>query len=212
VINDYKIVIFDCDGVMFDTAEVNRMYYNKLLLHFKMPELTDQQFEYVHMQTSDESMVYLFSDKSILEKAQIFRKSLRYSDFTPFMKPEPFLKPLLKALRPFYKTAIATNRSDTMPRVMKEFGLEQYFDLVVTALDVKNPKPHPEELLKILNHFNLDPKQAVYIGDSKADELASKSAKVPFAAYNNLCLDADFHISSLKEIKDILKIKKGIEL
>ncbi|QTA82621.1 HAD hydrolase domain-containing protein, family IA [Desulfonema limicola] len=206
MIKNCKIIIFDCDGVMFDTADVNRMYYNKLLLHFKMPEMTDQQFAYAHMQTADESMAYLFPDKEMLKAAQAFRKSLNYADYTPFMEIEPFLKPLLKALRPFYKTAIATNRSDTMPRVMKEFGLQQYFDMVVTALDVKNPKPHPEELLKILSHFNLNPEQALYIGDSKADELAAKAAKVLFAAYNNVNLDADFHIKSLKEIKDILNI------
>lgn len=210
MINNFKIIIFDCDGVMFDTADVNRMYYNKILSHFEMPEMTDRQFAYAHMQTADESLAYLFPDTEMLEAAQVFRKSLNYADFTPFMEIEPCLKPLLEVLRPFYKTAIATNRSDTMPRVMKEFDLEQYFDMVVTALDVKNPKPHPEELIKILNHFNLEPDQALYIGDSKADEQASKSAKIPFVAYDNFSLDADFHIRRLKEIKDILKI--GVEI
>lgn len=200
--NDYKIVIFDCDGVMFDTAEVNRMYYNRILLQFKMPEMTDRQFAYAHMQTADESMAFLFPDKNMLEAAQDYRRSLDYGDFIPYMKPEPYLKPLLKALRPYYKTAIATNRSDTMPRVMKEFGLGTYFDMVVTALDVKHPKPDPEELLMVLVHFNLEPEQAVYIGDSKADELASKAASIPFVAYDNNSLDADYHINSLKEIKD----------
>ena len=210
MIKNCKIIIFDCDGVMFDTADVNRMYYNKILLHLKMPEMTNQQFAYAHMQTADETMAFLFPDKKMFKSAQVFRKSLNYADFIPFMKPEPFLKPLLKILRPFYKTAIATNRSDTMPGVMKEFGLEQYFDMVVTALDVKNPKPHPEELLKILEYFNLDPEQAFYIGDSKTDELAAKAAKVPFAAYDNLSLNADFHIRNLKEIKDILKITEKL--
>ena len=61
---------------------------------------------------------------------------------------EPGLKPLLSELRLDYKIAIATNRTDTMDSVLMEYGLEKLFDLVVTALDVKYPKPDPEPLNK----------------------------------------------------------------
>ena len=40
-----------------------------------------------------------------------------------------------------------------MEYIMEKFDLNRYFDMVVTALpkDVKNPKPHPESVEKILN-------------------------------------------------------------
>ena len=122
------------------------------------------------------------------------------------MEIEPYLKPLIETLRPRYKTAVATNRSDTMDRVISEHGLEGYFDLVVCASDVDHPKPHPDQLIKILEHFGIEPCDSLYVGDSELDEIAAKAAEVPFVAYKNRSLSADFHIQSLKQIAEILGV------
>lgn len=203
---DIKVVIFDCDGVMFDTVKANTAYYNNVLHHFNLPDMTTEQFAYSHMHTADKGMAYLFNNKNMLEAAQIYRKTMSYLPFLKYMEIEPYLKPLLTRLRPEYKTAVATNRTDTMKRVLIEHNLKDCFDLVVSALDVKHPKPHPEELVKILKHFNLEPDNAIYIGDSELDEIASKAAKITFIAYNNKSVSADFHITTLKEVEEILKI------
>ncbi len=199
-----KIVVFDCDGVMFDTVKANTAYYNRILSHLSKPHLTPEQFAFVHMHTADESLVYLSDNEDELKAAQDYRRIIGYEEFIKYMEIEPYLKHLLKWLKPKYRRAIATNRSDTMPRVLSEFDLEDDFDMVVTALDVEYPKPAPDQLFKILNHFKINPGNALYVGDSKVDETAAKAAGVPLAAYNNRSLSADFHITSLKEIKDIL--------
>ena len=199
-----KVVAFDCDGVLFDTEKANKAYYNQVLNHFDLPAMTKEQFAFTQMHTVDQSLAYLFEDKATLKAAQIFRKSMSYIPFLKFMEIEPYLKPLLDKLRPAFKTAIATNRTDTMDRVLVEHDLTEFFDLVVTASDVKRPKPDPEPLVKILEYFGLEPRQMIYIGDSELDELAAKAAGVPMVAYKNTFLSADFHIESLKELEDIL--------
>ncbi len=201
---DIKVVAFDCDGVLFDTKKANMAYYNQVLNHFDLPAMTGEQFNYIHMHTVDESLAYLFKDKAILEAAQTYRKNMNYLPFLKHMEMEPHLKTLLEKLRPIFKTAIATNRTDTMARVLTEHDLAGYFDLVVTASDVKNPKPHPEPLVNILKYFRLKPRQMIYIGDSKLDESAAQAAGVPLVAYKNSALHADFYIESLKELEDIL--------
>ena len=55
-----------------------------------------------------------------------------------------------------------------------------HFRTVVTMDDVKNVKPHPEGLLKIL--AERDPASALYIGDNIDDALAARAAGVPFVA------------------------------
>lgn len=200
-----RAIIFDCDGVMFETSEANRAYYNHILSHFNMPSLTQEQFVYAHQHTADEVLQMLFKDETQLEAARNFRRQMSYAMFIPHMIIEPFLKPLLNRLRPQYKTAVATNRSDTMGRVLKDFGLDGLFDMVVTSLDVVNPKPHPEPLLKILQSFQIKPEQALYVGDSPVDELAAKGAGVPLVAYSNPALAAEYHISDLREIERILE-------
>ncbi len=205
-----KIVAFDCDGVLFDTKKANMAYYNQILNHFDRPVMTDEQFAYVNMHTVDASLSYLFNNKKILDAAHAYRKNMGYFKFLKYMEIEPYLKPLLEKLRPEYKTAIATNRTDTMDGLLLEHDLKGYFDLVVTALDVDHPKPHPEPLVKILDHFNVEPGQAIYVGDSELDEIAAKMAGIPLVAYNNSDLSAEFHIKSLKELEDILWIADKI--
>ncbi len=202
--NNIKVVAFDCDGVMFDTVKANTIYYNRVLNHFGKPDMTREQFVYTHMHTADKATAKLFEDEQSFEAAQAFRKRMSYIPFLKYMEIEPHLKPLLKRLRPKYKTAVATNRTDTMKRVLIEHDLEEYFDLVVSALDVENPKPSPDQLIKILEHFNIQPDQLIYIGDSRLDEIAAKAAGIPLIAYKNSSLSADFYINSLKELENIL--------
>jgi len=202
-----KVVVFDCDGVMFDTTKANMAYYNQILNHFDRPALTREQFAYCHSHTADQSIAYLFNDAESFISAQNYRKNMSYIPFLKYMVLEPYLKPLLEKLRPRYKTAVATNRSNTMDRVLSEHGLEGYFDIVVSSIDVDRPKPYPDPLIKILEHFGVAANNALYIGDSDLDEIAAKAAGVPFVAYQNRSLSADFHINSLKEIGEMFEIK-----
>jgi phosphoglycolate phosphatase len=201
-----KIVAFDCDGVMFDTTESNTAYYNQILDHFGQPALTAEQFAYCHSHTADQAIANLFPDEEGFRAAQAYRNQMSYIPFLKYMEMEPYLKPLIQRLRPRYKTAIATNRSDTMDRVISEHGLDGYFDLIVCSNDVDHPKPHPDQLVKILEHFGIAPCDSLYVGDSDLDEIAAKAAGVPFVAYKNRSLSADFHIQSLKQIAEILGI------
>ncbi len=204
-----KVVAFDCDGVMFDTTKANIAYYNQILDHLGRPTLTPDQFAYCHSHTADQSIAFLFNDPDDIRAAQSYRKNMSYLPFLKYMTMEPNLKQLLKTLRPTYKTAVATNRSDTMDRVLSEHGLEGYFDLVVSSMDVERPKPHPDPLIKILEYFGIEPNNALYVGDSNLDEIAAKAAGVPFVAYQNRSLSAEFHIHSLKEIAKILDLEIG---
>jgi len=186
-----KIVAFDCDGVMFDTTESNTAYYNQILDHFGRPALTAAQFAYCHSHTADHAIANLFHDEEGFRAAQAYRKRMSYIPFLKHMEMEPYLKPLIEKLRPRYKTAVATNRSDTMDRVISEHGLEGYFDLVVCSSDVDHPKPHPDQLIKIIEHFRIEPYDSLYVGDSDLDEIAAKAAGMPFVAYKNRSLSAD---------------------
>ncbi|MGB5424190.1 MAG: HAD-IA family hydrolase [Desulfobacterales bacterium] len=201
---EVKAVVFDCDGVMFDTVKANTAYYDHILRHFSKPDMTPEQFAYTHMHTVDQALAYLFDDAAQLAQARDFRKQMSYLPFLQFMEIEPGLKPLLRHLKPRYHTAVATNRTDTMNRVLRNHGLEDAFDLVVTALDVANPKPHPDQLNKILDHFALAPDQIIFIGDSELDAAAARAAGVAFVAYANQGLSADFHIERLRQVEDIL--------
>ena len=204
-----KAVIFDCDGVMFDTVKANTEYYNRILRHFGKSEMTPVQFDFIQMHTVTESISFLFKDADSIRAAQAYRNKMGYGPFYQLMEIEPDLKPLLKNIGPRFKTAIATNRSDTIGRVLEVHGLNGYFDLVVSSLDVPRPKPHPDPLLKVTGHFNIEPHQAIYIGDSELDQQAAEAAGMPLVAYQNRTLTAVAHIDRLNEVETLIVSRQG---
>ena len=199
-----KVVAFDCDGVMFDSREANQIYYNHLLEHAQLPAMTADQLEYAHMHTVDESLTYLIPDDDTLERVHRYRRQLGYLPFLKYMQMEPGLIPLLETLRRRYKTAVATNRTDTMAHVLSQNRIEHLFDLVVCALDVTFPKPHPEALNKVAAHFAAAPETVLYVGDSAVDEAAAQAAGVRFVAYRNPSLVADYHVRRLSEVAGLV--------
>ena len=199
-VNSFYAVIFDCDGVMFDSRQANINFYNHLLSRFGLPSLREEQVDYVHMATADESIRYVFKGTPFLEQAIAYRLQTDYTPFIRDMIPEPGLKELLALLKPACGLAVATNRSNTIGKVLECNGLTGYFDIVVSSLDVERPKPHPEPLIKILDFFSISPNQALYVGDSQVDYETAKAASVPFAAYKNRNLGAAFHVERLLDI------------
>jgi HAD superfamily hydrolase (TIGR01549 family) len=200
----FKVIIFDCDGVMFDSRKANIAFYNTILAYFEKPPLTADALEVVHMSTAEESINYLFRDDPHLQEAQKYRTQVDYKQFIPFMSMEPFLEEVLEGLKRKYQLAVATNRSNTIHPLLKTFKLDHFFDMVVSSLDVDNPKPHPESVFKIVNYFGIDAREAVYVGDSPVDRETALSAKVFFVAYKNSCLQADNNIDDLRELLSLI--------
>jgi HAD superfamily hydrolase (TIGR01509 family) len=199
-----RAVVFDCDGVMFDSREANINFYNHLLTHFGLSPLEKEAVDFVHMHTADESIRRIFQGTPHVQEALAYRWEMDYAPFIRHMVMEPGLKELLGILKPRFGLAVATNRSNTIGDVLETHSLRAFFDIVVSSLDVENPKPHPEALLKILDFFKLSPDQALYVGDSAVDYETALGSGVVFIAYKNRQLEADFHVDSLMDIRDLV--------
>ena len=200
-----KLVAFDCDGVLFDSRQANIAFYNAILAHFGRPALSPEDVDYVHSHTVGESLEHLFRGYPDLEAVARFARGFDYHPFIAMMVEEPFLREFLRFLRRHCFTALATNRTTTTRAVLHYHGLTDDFDLVVSAQDVSHPKPHPESFARILEHFRLSPENAIYIGDSRVDEKFAANAGVPFVAYRNPELTADYYLDSFAAGPDLLR-------
>ncbi len=195
-----KVVAFDCDGVLLDSKRANISYYNYILSHLGLPPLAPEQEDYVHMLSVYESLKFLIKDPEKLKKAIEFAKTIDFRIFNNYLKPEPGVRECLSKLKPHYFLALATNRTASTHEVLRYFDLHSFFDVVVCALDVPEPKPSPKMMEKILDHLKAKPEEVVYIGDSIIDALFAKSSGVFFIAYKNKELEANLHINSFNEL------------
>ncbi len=161
--------------------------------------------DYIHSHTVGESLEHIFQGSVDLTAVLEFARSFDYSPFIPMMVEEPFLREFLQFLRPGCYVALATNRTTTTQAVLNYHGLADDFDMVVSAKDVSRPKPHPESFVRILEHFRLSPLEAIYIGDSQVDEHFAANAGVPFVAYRNPGLTANYYLDSFAAGPDLIR-------
>lgn len=189
----FRCVIYDCDGVLFDSIETNRRFFNHLCTSIGRPPLTEPELRYAHTHTIYEGIHYLCqNDSGLEEKALALLPKIDPRQYIPYLKMEPHLLPALKILKEAgIFRAINTSRSTSMEYIMERFGLWPYFDLVITILDVKKPKPHPESIEKIMETFHVDQRETVFVGDSEIDKQAADSAGVKFISYKNREIASD---------------------
>lgn len=71
------------------------------------------------------------------------------------------IEPVVEIVKKYYgilPMAVGTGgHRDTVERTLEITGLRQYFDIIVTANDVENHKPHPETFLKCAGIMKVEP-------------------------------------------------------
>ena len=197
-----KLVIFDCDGVMFDSREANRAYYNHILAAFECPPMNEEELGYVHIHNVFDSVDHIFRNHSRVSMPEVdkFRQGVDYSSFLRHMTMEPDLKEFLEAITPNYHRAISTNRVNTMDMILDIFELRSNFEIVMTASNSPRPKPAPDALHIILKHFGLTVDEAIFIGDSTVDRDHCASVGMKLIAFKNPQLEAAYHVESFMEV------------
>ncbi len=67
---EWKIqcVIYDCDGVLFDSIEANMKLYNDLCSAVRRPPLKEEEIKYVHTHTVYEAIHFIFGQEDELER------------------------------------------------------------------------------------------------------------------------------------------------
>jgi len=202
-----RCVIYDCDGVLFDSLEANTKLYNDLCARVGRGSLREEELKYVHTHTVFEALHFIFDQEEGMEKKalELLRlKQIDLREYVVYLKMEPHLLQTLEKLKEKgILRVINTNRTTSMKYIMEKYDLWQYFEMVVTALDVKNPKPNPESIQKIIQELNLNKEEAVFVGDSDVDQQTAKSSGVRFIAYKNREIANDLFID---DHFDLLKI------
>lgn len=203
--NDIRGIVFDCDGVLFESRKANLEYYNTVLACFDEPPVAEADHAKAHLchtAASTQVLQHLLGEKRAPQALSIAAQ-LDYRQFIPFMEPEPGMREALAALAESYPLAIATNRGHSMPGILEHFGLTGYFSTVVTSRDVNRPKPAPDMLFEAAKRMQLAPQELLFVGDSELDKAAANSAGMHFAAYRGN-LQADLRLEHHAELVSLL--------
>jgi phosphoglycolate phosphatase len=182
------LVIFDCDGVLFDSEPANLAFYREVLRVAGAPPVPESYEAAYHSLASAQLFEKMFGDlPELLARVQQVARQTDYAPFFPLMQPKPLLKETLASLKLRYKVAMATNRGKTTQGVIAHYDLGAYFDVAVGVLDADRPKPAPDMLLVCLQRLGIDAADAVYVGDQPTDLAAAEAAGIAFIGMGPMC-------------------------
>lgn len=95
---------------------------------------------------------------------------------------------------------------------LKQVGLFDYFDMIVTGDDIADHKPSPEGVDLFVDKFNLPREKVLMIGDAPADIKAARATGIKIASVlwdsyakdEVLEMGSDYYFNTVEELKSFL--------
>ena len=207
-----KAVIFDLDGVIVSTddchyeawkkmADEEGIYFDKTINNRLRGVSRMESLEIVL-----ERAVKEYSDEEKLQLAE--RKNGYYKEFITKLTPNDILpgaKENLEELRKNgIKIAIGSSSKNT-PVILKQIGLDNYFDAVSDGNNITNSKPDPEVFLKAADMLGIPYNECMIVEDADAGIEAGKSAGMKTVSVHGAKgADIEFEDLSEKSLIDYL--------
>lgn len=174
-----KYIIFDFDGTIANTNDIIIESWQATFRKYLGHELPVRDIEATFGETLRHTISYLIPDEEIEEVVDHYRK---YQEENNKGKVYVFpgVRELMDELRASgCKIGIATSRTrNSLTKYMKELGIEDCVDEIISVEDVTKHKPDPESVTALLDKFGGLPNEAIMIGDTKFDIGCAQNAGV----------------------------------
>jgi phosphoglycolate phosphatase-like HAD superfamily hydrolase len=199
-----RAVIFDLDGVIFDSLAANVAFYNHILEAIGRPPRAEDALDIIHRDPMDRSLEALVGRGPDFDRAMAYWRSMDSTPFLKLLSLYPHVRETLTGLSGRLTLAVATNRTLTARSSLASFDLLSLFAEVVTPLDSGAPKPDPAMMGLLLGRLDLRAEEVVYVGDTGADEGMCVGSGVKLIAFRNRELAAWAHVEDFREIPPLL--------
>ena len=197
-----KAVLFDLDGVLIDSHDAWFKVFNCTREKFKLPKITKEEFDKNCWGGSiEKDAKEYFKNIKIDKIAKIYYTKL--SSFKKEIKINPYAHYILKNIKDKkLKTGVVTNNHKKPAlKILGYYGIKDFFDVVIGGNEVENGKPAPDAILKACEKLKISPEEALFIGDTKNDINAGRSAGCFTLGYK---IDGDLKIDNIKDMTKLL--------
>lgn len=177
----YKLIVFDWDGTLYDSAAFIVSCMQKTILHLELVCPSIETLRYVIGLSLEAAVMHLFPDLDEAQQEQYatyFRQLIREDDgHEPKLFPQT-TEVLMHLKEQGYWLAIATGKSrEGLDHDLSYFKLHDYFVATRSATETRS-KPHPDMLLDILKETGVNANEVLMIGDTIFDMQLAANAKV----------------------------------
>lgn len=183
----FNCVIFDFDGTLADSKECSVLSTQQAFSKIGLSIPSEQQIEYYMGIPIEQSFLAMsedtLDDNKLSELITTFRNCYKENEqatLKVFLGIPEVLKVLHdKKIKCF---VLSSKKTDVLDRNLKHLNIRDYFEEVYGSDKVKEYKPHPYGILKILEKYDFEKATAVMIGDATFDIEMGKSAGITTVA------------------------------
>lgn len=178
----YKIAIFDMDGTILNTIEDLADTMNYCLKKHGMPQRSLSEIKsFVGNGIRRLIELAVPEGTDAIVSADIYAGFIQYYKEHCAIKTRPYegITELLQTLR--YNgilTAVVSNKADYAVHMLCKDYFDGLFDYCIGDREGIRRKPHPDSVFSVMKHFNVNPDEAVYIGDSEVDYQTAVNAGI----------------------------------
>lgn len=180
-----EAVVIDLDGTLLHTAPDLAEAANRMLADLSMPPVAEETLKsYIGngvtqlIKRTLTGEMHGEPDPELFARARPLYEKNYEEVLSLHSRPFPDVIDGLQALKQTgYRLACITNKAArfTIP-LLKDTGLYDYFELVLSGDTLPKMKPDPLPLLHACEHFGTTPDKMLLIGDSQNDTQAARAA------------------------------------
>lgn len=209
----FKAIIFDLDGVICFTDEFHYRAWKKLADRLGLPfdRVKNNRLRGVSRMDSLEIVLEDYAGPKLSdeekqamakEKNDLYRESL--AEMSPADLSDE-VKTTLDNLRAKGLILAIGSSSKNTPFILKQIGLETYFDAISDGNNITRSKPDPEVFLKAAEFAGVDPKDCLVVEDAVSGAEAGHAAGMKVACLGDASKNkaGDWNLSSFSELESI---------
>jgi beta-phosphoglucomutase len=213
-------IIFDMDGVLADTGPIHFKSWAKMAKEDAKVDFPIKFFEETFGQQSipiTRKLVGPEVDQALVVKWANLKEQYYREMVKDKLEPLPGAINLIEHLKKKgFKLAVGSSGpKENVELLLTTLKIKTYFDIVITAEDVKIGKPAPDVFLIVAKRLNIDPEHCLVIEDAPVGIEAAKKAKMCSIALTTThnkdeLFEANLIANDLSDVKvaDIIKILK----
>ena len=202
-------LLFDFDGTLMDTTNVIVQSWQQVYKEITGSEGDERTILSTFGTILGDMLKETFPGEPTDKLLNIYR-SYHYDHFLELIDLYPGIREMLdRAMSEGLRMALVTSRlKRTAMLAVKEFDMEKYFEVIVTADDCTGHKPDPEPINKALKKMGVSPENAIMIGDTLLDRQCAANAKVK-SALVSWAPSIDVHRLEGTDVPDFILEKPG---
>ncbi|MGJ8680940.1 HAD-IA family hydrolase [Paraglaciecola sp.] len=209
----YQVIIFDWDGTLMDSVGKIVDCIQDSARYLELPIPTKHEAKQVIGLSLVQAMQQLFALPDV-QSAEKVADQYKYFSVRHYQESSPLFEGVIELLtalkRKGYKLAVATGKGRKgLEQGWQHSNSKEFFDSSRCADDAQS-KPSPDMLQQIMSELNMEPHQALMVGDTSydmamAEAIGMDRVGVSYGVHDKQTLNQHSPISVIDSIGDLLK-------